>query len=305
MSSTIQSVDKDNENDRAVANQKWAVACSSITFVVSLVVVLMHLHPVASTLIVATKAEGVLCVILIAFWSATVAIVSDSENGLAVDGNGAVTFGNLYYFSWAGFVTSVTLFVSYLRSAYHVDVPNAIRKRSARLELWAAFMTTSLVVMGSAANIFDDKCDYEDKPVKFCNRTILAVVLGCQSTVCCLVIVGMKVSSGNAPLVLELVFGVVMFVAYSFGVAYITSEEGPGSALGNLYYFTWLSFTLAFLVAASCFEEYQARNDDCAYGKEEEDEDEYEIGGREDREEQTAFANGRPVAVGEARVSSI
>ena len=45
---------------------------------------------------------------------------------------------------------------------------------------------------------------------------------------------------------------------YGFAVAYLTSEEGPGAPLGNLYYSTWLSFGIVFFVATSCFEEYQA-----------------------------------------------
>lgn len=41
-------------------------------------------------------------------------------------------------------------------------------------------------------------------------------------------------------------------------MAYLTSEEGPGAPLGNLYYSSWIAFCLYFYVAASCLEEIQA-----------------------------------------------
>jgi hypothetical protein len=60
----------------------------------------MHLNSITSILIVGTKIEGGLCVLLLIFWVALVAVVTDSRQGLAVDNVGAVDNGNLYYFSW-------------------------------------------------------------------------------------------------------------------------------------------------------------------------------------------------------------
>ena len=69
----------------------------------------LHLLPVASTFIVGTKLEGVITIILCAFWAATVAIVTNASNGLGLDGglfdfssSSGVKSANLYYFSWAG-----------------------------------------------------------------------------------------------------------------------------------------------------------------------------------------------------------
>ena len=60
----------------------------------------MHLNSVMSIFIVGTKLEGGLCLLLVVFWVALVAVVTDSRQGLAVDEVGAVDNGNLYYFSW-------------------------------------------------------------------------------------------------------------------------------------------------------------------------------------------------------------
>ena len=42
------------------------------------------------------------------------------------------------------------------------------------------------------------------------------------------------------------------------GVAVITSQNGPGAELGNLYYFTWGAFLTAFMLLANCIEDYNS-----------------------------------------------
>ena len=57
------------------ANSRWAVFCSSFSFAVAGVVVVMHMLPSLSHYIMGTKIEGVLTlVVLLAFWSATVSV---------------------------------------------------------------------------------------------------------------------------------------------------------------------------------------------------------------------------------------
>mmetsp|Transcript_26670 Transcript_26670/g.37586 ORF Transcript_26670/g.37586 Transcript_26670/m.37586 type:complete len:326 (+) Transcript_26670:202-1179(+) len=254
---------QDALDDRAKANQKWAIACSAITFALTFVVVLMHVSSIASVFIVGTKLEGAVCIILAAFWAATVAIVSDSSNDLAVDSAGQVKNGNLYYFSWAGFVTSVVLCVSYLRGVFGVDVAGEIRSRSARLTTWSALLASSLVVMGTSANIFDQKCtgdkymEYHEDAV-YCTRTKFAISLGAIVTSMSLVIVGMKIATTTAPFMAECIMALLSTILYAFGVAFVTSAKGPGSPLGNLYYFTWISFLSGFLLSASCVEDWGA-----------------------------------------------
>lgn len=258
MVSTLEVVDYQSQLGETMKSQKWALACSIITSVVTFLIVTLQLNSVTSTLVVGTKIEGFVILILVAFWSATVAVVSDPHNGLAVNSDNAVVFGNLYYFSWAGFVTSITLTGSYLRSAFHVDVAGTVRTRSARLNQWSALLAFSLVVMGTGANIFDADCRMDGRDGRWCRRTALAVSLGCVGTVVSLLVVGLKVATATAPFVLEVFSSFVLFVAWGVGVAYITSEYGPGAALGNMYYFSWMTFLCTFLLGSSCYEDYQA-----------------------------------------------
>jgi hypothetical protein len=218
----------------------------------------MHLIARYSILIIGTKLEGFLSIFLIACWSAIVGVCSDTTSGLAVDETGRVQNGNLYYFSWAGFICSVILFVSYLRSVYSIDLAGEIRTRSARLTLWAAFMASSLVVMGSSARMFDTQCRQVDTYIPtYCRITKFAVSLGCLGTVLGLGIIAIKIATSMAPFTCEVVTCLLLFLSYTFGVAYITSEGAPGGPLNNLYYFTWFSFLLLFGIGGNCFEQYQ------------------------------------------------
>ena len=92
----------------------------------------------------------------------------------------------------------------------------------------------------------------------FCKRTKLGIGLGAAGAFFALVVVAMKIFTRKAPFLLEAVLGFIMLISFAFGTAYITSEAGPGSPLGNLYYFTWISFLSAFLLCSSCFEDYQS-----------------------------------------------
>ena len=59
----------------------------------------------------------------------------------------------------------------------------------------------------------------------------------------------------RVPFLVEAFSSFMLVPYYVFGVAIITYHNGPGAALGNLYYFTWLSFLLSFMLAAHCIEE--------------------------------------------------
>lgn len=258
MSAALETIERNHENATVMSNQKYAVASTITSLIIIVAVVMMHLSSVSSLFIVNTKLEGFVCLVLLGLHSATVAVVSDPNNGLAVDEKGAVMNGNLYYFSWGGFIMSIIITVSFLRSVYHVDVAGEMRARSARLTYWAGLLAASLVVMGASANVFDADCNVEPRyqTEKFCNRTAFGIAVGTLGTVASLLVVGLKIATATAPFKLEALLSVLIFVVDAFGVAYITSSYGPGAPLGNLYYFTWGSFVASFFLSSSCFEEY-------------------------------------------------
>jgi len=256
------SVEVKNDQDPVTADAKWAVACSAITFSLTALMVLFQLSPVYAGFVTNNKLEGVVCIVLVAFWSGIVSIVSNANNNLAVqhstnnECNNTVLNGNLYYFSWAAFVTSISLFVSYLRSVFGVDLVGSVTNRSQRLELWSGMLACALVVMGASSNILQIDC----KPVVdgldvYCSRTKFGVAIGSIGAFLSIMVVGMKLVTSTAPFVFEGVLALILTILNCCGVAFITSTKGPGSAIGNLYYFTWFSFLVSVSIVASCYSE--------------------------------------------------
>lgn len=219
--------------------------------------VLAQLHPVSSLFVVGTKVEGIVCILLLAFWAATVAVVSDAANGLAVNLDGSVKNGNLYYFSWAGMVTAIMLSISYLRGVFGVDVAGGMRNRSARLTTWSALLASSIIVMGACCNILDQDCKQGTEDETFCRRTRYGIALGATATAFSLGIVALKIATTAAPFVVEGFLALILSAMYTAGVAVLTSAKGPGSEIGNLYYFSWIGFVCCFLLLASCLEDYK------------------------------------------------
>lgn len=236
------------------------MTCSATTFAVTGLVVLLHLSSTLSIYIVNTRIEGALALILAAFWAATVSVVSNASNGLAVNAelDNTIVNGNLYYFSWAGFVTSIMLVVAYLRGVFGVDLAGEIKNRAARLTLWSGLLACQLVVMGASANVFDKDCASLAESQSYCKRTKYGIALGAIGTMFSLAVVGMKMITSIAPFVVEGVLAIFLCIMNGFGVAFLTSAQGPGSPIGNLYYFTWLSFLCSFLLVANVYEDYRS-----------------------------------------------
>ena len=46
----------------------------------------------------------------------------------------------------------------------------------------------------------------------------------------------------------------IISILYAFGVYLLTGADGPAKSIGNLYYFSWLSFLSAVLLFLDCFE---------------------------------------------------
>jgi hypothetical protein len=222
--------------------------------------VAFHLSRTYSVYLVGRKVEGGIILILSLFWASIVAVVSNARNGVAInpDQDNTVANGNLYYFSWAGFVTSILLFVTYLKSIFGLDLVGEMQSRAARLTVWAGMLACQLVVMGSSANIYDKDCVPQSQSDAYCSRTSYGIALGCIGTLSALGIVAIKMVTKVAPYVIEVSLALLLLILNTFGVAFITSADGPGSPIGNLYYFSWLSFLCIMYIVSKCYEEYRS-----------------------------------------------
>lgn len=110
--------------------------------------------------------------------------------------------------------------------------------------------------MGASANIFDKDCANIDTSSSYCKRTKFGIALGAIGTAFSLGVVAMKMLTSIAPFVVEGVLALFLCIMNGFGVAFLTSAQGPGSPIGNLYYFSWLSWCCSFMLLASVYDDY-------------------------------------------------
>ena len=199
---------------------------------------------------------------MIPLWSALVACISDAANGLAVDAFGTVSFGNLYYFGWAGFVCAIILFLDFMSTVHQLNIREELRKRSDRTNLWVATLICSLVLMSSAANIFDYYCVEKPTGTMFCYRSLLGILMGSVASITSIIVIGMKLAIGTAPFAVEVFFATGLFLANCFSLGLVTSERGPGAKAGNLYYFSWLSLVFTFLLLGSLYDHHLASQEE-------------------------------------------
>eukprot|EP00980_Cylindrotheca_fusiformis_P011888 scaffold2830_cov131-Cylindrotheca_fusiformis.AAC.9 len=193
-------------------------------------------------------------------WTSIVAVVSSATDGIAENPalDNTIANGNLHYFGWAGFVTSVLLGIEYLKSIFGLDIADEIQSRASRLSIWASLLACQLVVMGSSANIFENDCSPQSQSGAYCSRTKLGIALGSIGTLFTLGIVSIKMVTKVAPFLIEGFLSLVLAVLNAFGVAFITSADGPGAPIGNLYYSTWMSFLSSVLIVLKYYEEYRS-----------------------------------------------
>jgi hypothetical protein len=248
------------------AGNKYTVACSVVTFVLTAIIVAGHFHPVCTAIFVGTKIEGIVTIILVVFWTAIAAANTDAGNGLAPVqmGSDAIENANLYYFSWAGFITSIVLLVSFLRDAFGVDMVGNVRSRAARLQWWAALLAASVIVLGSAARVQRLDCQATSEGSfsnGYCRKTKFAIAGGTLSAFFSGLVISSKVfkytaGDSTTPFVLELFSSAFLTVLNAFVTGYTTSADAPGSAVGNLYYFSWAMFLIVVVLAFECYGEF-------------------------------------------------
>lgn len=239
-------------------DKAWGLAISIISLLTVLFVLGAHLSPLLRSKIIDHKAEGIIIGILLCMSIAIVAIVSGPERGLAVDKDGAVFIGNMYYFAWIGLFNVVSILSSFLESAYGLDVAYSMRSKSSSFTYWSGLLAASIIVMSTSADIYNRNClvANEEKRQPFCSRSVIAVTIGTLGTLFSLAILTMKISLGAAPFLVEIGLGFLLFILYIVEIAHVTDVEGPGEPLGNLYYFSWISFLLTLGVGKACHEDY-------------------------------------------------
>jgi len=136
--------------------------------------------------------------------------------------------------------------VSFLRDAFGLDLASEVRDRAARLQWWGALLASSIVVMGSASQTLSADCTGSklDQSVTYCRITKFAVAAGAIGFLLSLLVIGAKVirytaAESSTPFLVEVVSSIFLIILNAFNVGFATSASGPGSGIGNIYFFSW------------------------------------------------------------------
>jgi hypothetical protein len=182
-------------------------------------------------------------VVVLAMWCASLPYLMDGDHRFAVlEGDFAgISNGNIFFSSWGALIFSLLLATS------HFEIYYDRADEDKHLYHWVGFTTASLVVMCSTARYFNRVCsdvELEDEPT--CSRAAFGLVLGAISTV-----VGISITWVDITLVYTQMTSVIFLVAWCFAAAYLTFDEGPGVAIGTLYFATWFGLLFILFIAAS------------------------------------------------------
>jgi len=172
---------------------------------------------------------------------------------------GSVENGNLYYFSWGAFLSSLTLWFETMKEYNDIllnEVGDYVRNstaRNPRFSKWTLLLVTNIIVMSAGANLHRKFCENNaelHKDLYFCNTAVFAIFLGAVSACLALGIVILETTNNgqerNRYLTVETIVSLLIFNSYIAGVSIITNSGGAGEKIGNLYYFTWITFLNSF-----------------------------------------------------------
>lgn len=206
----------------------------------------------------------------------------DTENTLAVDANGGIVNANLYFFSWASLVTTISLLVGYGREA-NLAIMNSSNIASSGY--WAGICVASLVVLVSSIQLYfngvviqgeqyvckdnEEGSEQGDHGSGYCERLEFSIALGAIGTF----VAGIcSVFSFKVSKVVNASVSFVMLFLWALGVAFVTfGDKSPGNGVGNLYFSSWAAFVMSLFMVSTTIKDFLAARDGRVLGSGEEE----------------------------------
>jgi len=221
-------------------SQRAVVSVTTVSLVLSVLGFISHV--VNRDQFLGAKFGLVLSVL--ALWCGILPTIMDHNHDFAVMESGEVRNHNMFFASWGALIVALMLFTEHFRKIMnfedcHKNMPH-----------WMGLSAASLVVMCDACRLFRDWCediDWMDADGDFCRRNVFGLVLGATS----FVLAGIATCI-PMPTVVEQSGSLVLFVAWCFGFAYLTFEEGTALAASTTYFGIWAAifFSMNMVVPA-------------------------------------------------------
>lgn len=243
-------------------NQKenYVIACCSIAIALSAVVLSGYFF---FEKMVGTLFEAAIGTVVFALWAAAIAVLQNPDNQLALTAFPAIKSvvirnANLYFFSWASFVSTAYVIAS-LGQEHEVVNIQAVPMKLMR---WYLLLITSIVLLGVSSKVRDLTCSsicpdgtnacFDSE---LCRRTNYGVSLGVISAALSIIPITLA-HLGSLKPIIEIPVAFVALVFYCVGAAAITDNaSGPGNTIGNLYFASWIGFGLTVLLFCTSIKE--------------------------------------------------
>ena len=206
------------------SNDKYVISCCSIAIILSALTITGYFFIEKH---VTSIFEASMSTVVCALWCAAIALVMNPSNNLAIEIVGVshlIRNTNLYFFTWAAFLSSAYVLTSVAQDFHLVDVERV----PLRLVRWYLFLIASVVVLGTASKLRDLTCSAELGLDEYlCKITNYAISLGVITTgLAVMPIIWSHIA--KLSVIVETIVAVIVTVFYCVGAAYITDVTGPG-----------------------------------------------------------------------------
>merc|ERR1740124_314951 len=235
----------------------FVVPCISI--VISMIMSAMHYIEHFKKFVSGTLFELAMALILLSLWISIAVVIQDPRNDIAStthpSGVEWIKQPNLYFFTWSALFCNVYLFGSFFREYKTYDL---------RVVGWISLLAASLMLLTVLSYLKGGICDADNGVI--CLRTKYGIVSSAIASGISLIASVLSYVSKVSPR-LGLVIVSPTAAIYSFCVVMLTSASGPGSAIGTIYFMTWIGVTISVLLLIGEF------NDNFLYEEEVNDTD--------------------------------
>jgi hypothetical protein len=223
---------------------QWAVG--AISSIVGLSGIAFIVNVLAKEKFAGKLSELGMAVMVFGLWAAVMPAIMRPSSNLAVNDSFGIYNANLYFFSWAGIISSLILLNTCVRQTYN---PGPDKNSIYQSGMWVGLCLSSFVVLINASREFrSTTCN--SSQVRLCRRLKFAIAIGCFTAA---VSIFMTVAGKCVPGIVDASMALVLLITWILGFIFITfgGSNAPAEVIGNLYFSTWTCFILTIFLTAA------------------------------------------------------
>ncbi|CAB9500716.1 expressed unknown protein [Seminavis robusta] len=249
-------IEADMDHKHPDFQEQWSLSMSAISMGLGFFAVMGHAVGPLRNKFASSMIELVMALICVVAWSSVLPMLTDPDDGLAVNHNFQMADANLYFASWGSFIVALVLLVGVGK-----ERGASVGKHDVFAQRWLWLIVSSLVVMGATSRMFGQVCAEDEKEddqrgndklrflrkVDSCTELKVGIALSVVSAVIgLLMVILMRFTPARIPIQkLGAFLCLCMMAIWGVMVSYMTFDGGPATSVGNLYFGVWISGILS------------------------------------------------------------